>query len=171
MMKIYYSVIELPTGRALAVMSDKGLMWLALRPPTVKRFVREVKSQYGAEPLMDDKKFAALKSELAKYFRGERVKFKIKLDVRGTEFQKKVWASLMKIPYGDVRSYKWIAEQIKNPKAARAVGGALGANPVPIVVPCHRVVNSGGGIGGYGAGVDIKKKLLEVEGELPGRKR
>jgi O-6-methylguanine DNA methyltransferase len=81
----------------------------------------------------------------------------------GTEFERKVWAALNEIPFGETRTYKWIAEKIGNPAAVRAVGRALSKNPIPIVIPCHRVIESDGSIGGYSSGVNIKKRLLELE--------
>ncbi len=102
--------------------------------------------------------------ELVSYFNGTGISFgqEIKL-IAGTEFEKKVWSALKKIPFGETRSYKWIAEKIGNPAAVRAVGQALSKNPIPIVIPCHRVIESDGSIGGFSSGVDIKRRLLEIE--------
>lgn len=108
-----------------------------------------------------------LKSEidvLKEYFGGKQVDFNFPLDlVRGTPFQKKVWAKLMEIPYGECRSYKWVAEQIGHPLAARAVGMANNKNPLPPVIPCHRVIGSDGSLTGYAFGIHVKKQLLEME--------
>ena len=108
-----------------------------------------------------------LKSEidvLKDYFRGKQVHFNFPLDLdQGTMFQKKVWGKLMEIPYGECRSYKWVAEQIGHPQAARAVGLANNKNPLPPVIPCHRVIGSDGSLTGYASGVHIKKQLLEME--------
>lgn len=108
-----------------------------------------------------------LKSEidiLKGYFEGERVNFDFPLDLsEGTAFQQKVWRKLREIPYGERRSYKWVAEQIGHPLAARAVGLANNKNPFPPVVPCHRVVGSDGSLTGYAFGIHIKKYLLEME--------
>jgi methylated-DNA-[protein]-cysteine S-methyltransferase len=81
----------------------------------------------------------------------------------GTDFEKKVWETLRKIPYGETRTYKWLAEEIGKPQAFRAVGNALGKNPIPIIFPCHRVIESDGSLGGYSGGVDIKRRLIEIE--------
>lgn len=101
---------------------------------------------------------------LRKYFQGEQVYFDFPLDLRqGTPFQKKVWKKLQEIPYGECRSYKWIAEQIGQPQAARAVGMANNKNPLPPVVPCHRVIGSNGKLVGYASGLHMKRYLLEME--------
>lgn len=100
------------------------------------------------------------------YFAGESVDFReIPVGLEGgTEFQNLVWDAIHQIPYGEVRSYKWIAEQIGRPKAVRAVGSATGSNPISIVNPCHRVIGSNGKLGGYGGGLDRKQQLLKLEG-------
>lgn len=102
-------------------------------------------------------------SQLEEYFLGKRKKFDIPIILRGTEFQKKVWSSLCNISYGETRSYKEIAEDIGNPKASRAIGMANNRNPIPIIVPCHRVIGTNGELIGYSGGIDIKNKLLELE--------
>ncbi len=101
--------------------------------------------------------------ELTEYLAGERQEFSVALDFRGTPFQESVWSELLKIPYGKTRSYAEVASRIKNPQAVRAVGGANGKNPICIIVPCHRVIASSGSLGGYSGGVEVKKKLLEIE--------
>ena len=104
--------------------------------------------------------------QLMWYFSGERVNFALELDPQaGTDFQKAVWNATYQIPYGEVRSYSWVAHQIGKPKATRAVGTAEGANPLPIIVPCHRVLRSNGALGGYSAGLHWKPKLLALERE------
>ena len=106
-----------------------------------------------------------LQREMDRYFQGRLKKFQFPtVFLSGTAFEKKVWNTLKKIPYGDVRSYQWVANKIGKPKAVRAVGQANGKNCLPIVIPCHRVISSGGGLGGYSGGVGMKKKLLELEG-------
>lgn len=105
-------------------------------------------------------------TQLKEYFKTERKKFELPLDLRGTEFQLKVWKQLQKISYGKTVSYKQIALALGDANSVRAVGGANGANPVPIIVPCHRVINSNGSLGGYTGGVHLKGKLLELEGKL-----
>jgi methylated-DNA-[protein]-cysteine S-methyltransferase len=101
--------------------------------------------------------------ELDEYFHGERRVFTIPLDLRGTPFQKIVWNALLKIPYGAIPSYSDIAEEIGRPSAVRAVGLANNRNPVPIIVPCHRVIGRDGSLTGYAGGLDIKRRLLDIE--------
>lgn len=102
--------------------------------------------------------------ELREYFEGDRQRFDVVLDATGTRFQQQVWTALRDIPYGETRSYRDIAEDIGKPRAVRAVGAANGANPLPIVVPCHRVIGSNGTLTGFGGGIDTKRRLLALEG-------
>lgn len=104
--------------------------------------------------------------ELAEYFAGERREFSVLLHPMGTEFQRAAWAALCAISFGETRSYAQIAQAINNPKACRAVGMANNKNPIPIFIPCHRVVGSDGSLTGYAGGLDVKRKLLEIEGCL-----
>ena len=120
----------------------------------------------GTEATKSEEGLSEAVNLLRRYFSGEPVEFDVDLDLRaGTEFQRMVWKATYRIPYGEVRSYGWIAREIGKPLATRAVGGAEGANPVPIIVPCHRVVRSDGGLGGYSAGLHWKPKLLDRERE------
>jgi methylated-DNA-[protein]-cysteine S-methyltransferase len=102
-------------------------------------------------------------SQLRSYFDGSLREFRLPLDMTGSAFQQRVWREILDIPYGETRSYAGIAAAIGSPKAVRAVGAANGANPVPIIVPCHRVIGSGGKLVGYGGGLALKKRLLELE--------
>jgi methylated-DNA-[protein]-cysteine S-methyltransferase len=106
----------------------------------------------------------SLKTELEEYFKGILREFRQEVVLlRGTDFEKKVWLALRDIPYGETRPYKWLAEKVGNPKAIRAAGRALGRNPLPIIMPCHRIIESDGSIGGYSGGIDIKRRLLDLE--------
>ncbi|MGA2136803.1 MAG: methylated-DNA--[protein]-cysteine S-methyltransferase [Bryobacteraceae bacterium] len=102
-------------------------------------------------------------AQLRAYFAGELRDFELPLDMQGTEFQKRVWDRLLSIPYGETRSYSHVAHAIGTPKAVRAVGAANGRNPVPIVVPCHRVIGAGGSLTGFGGGLPMKRFLLDLE--------
>jgi O-6-methylguanine DNA methyltransferase len=129
---------------------DGFVGWLARRLPDAERV--------DWLPELDD-----LERELTEYFDGRLTRFGVPLDLRGTPFQVSVWRALLEIPYGETCSYAAIADQIGRPRAQRAVGAANGANPVPVLVPCHRVIASGGGLGGYGGGLDAKRRLLAFE--------
>ena len=165
-MKVYYHIFELPTGPAFAAATRAGITRLDLKGDNITDFLSELEAEFGVAPVRSEKPFKLLMRELRAYFSGEPVIFTTRLDVTGTAFQKRVWSELMKIPYGNVRSYKWLARMVGNPQGARAVGGALNKNRVPVLIPCHRVVESSGGLGGYAYGLDIKKMLLELEGIL-----
>jgi len=104
-----------------------------------------------------------IKVELQEYFKGDRESFETPILPIGSDFQKSVWKALLKIEYGAIKSYKEIAKSIKNPKAVRAVANANGANAIAIIIPCHRVIGSDGSLTGYAGGLDIKKRLLEIE--------
>jgi methylated-DNA-[protein]-cysteine S-methyltransferase len=125
---------------------------------------REASRRDDKDPLLGE----AIR-QLAEYLRGKRREFDLPLDLNGTPFQERVWRQLLRIPYGATRSYGELARAVGRPGAARAVGQACGANPVPIVVPCHRVIAAGGALGGYGAGRKLKRRLLDLEKSAPPR--
>jgi methylated-DNA-[protein]-cysteine S-methyltransferase len=107
--------------------------------------------------------FKAAKAQLRAYFNGELRAFDLPLAPTGTPFQQRVWQVLGTIPYGTLASYRWVAEQIGNPKAVRAVGGANARNPLPVVIPCHRVIGRNGALTGFGGGLEIKQRMIELE--------
>lgn len=139
------------------VASEKGLTGLFWK----KRSAPSVESLKGTAP--EIKILALTVRQLEEYFAGKRKEFDVPLYVEGTEFQKRVWDQLCKIPYGETVSYQDIARKIKNDRAVRAVGTANGRNPISIIVPCHRVIAASGKLGGYAGGLDIKTKLLGLE--------
>lgn len=107
---------------------------------------------------------ALVKRELTEYFEEGRTHFSFETSfVGGSEFERLVWNALREVPYGQTRTYKWLAGRIGRPRACRAVGNALGRNPIPIVFPCHRIIEADGSLGGYSSGVDIKRRLIEIE--------
>ena len=163
--KIFYTSVDSPIGAAFIASTPKGICAITLAV-SEEAFLSEIK-EYGA-PQRDDKRFIELIKDLKDYFSGKEADFhKYHLDTStGTEFQKKVWRKLLDIPYGETRSYKWLADEVGSPKGFRAVGGANGKNPVPIIIPCHRVINSDGTLGGYSGGVWIKEWLLKLESGL-----
>lgn len=148
---IFYDIFKTPIGNLFLIFSGKSLVELSFNKPS------DIPYKNGAAP----KRFI---KELESYFRGEGAGFRQEIKfLSGTDFEQSVWLSLNDIPYGETKSYKWVAEKVGSPSAVRAVGQALSKNPIPIVLPCHRVVESGGSIGGYSAGVEIKVRLLEME--------
>jgi methylated-DNA-[protein]-cysteine S-methyltransferase len=152
-------VIPSPIGRLKLVASDKGLaaiLWDNDRPLPI-HLADLVENPVHATLLYAEK-------ELNQYFSGKRKVFSVGLDMRGTHFQKQVWEALLAIPFGETRSYGQIANQLGNPKATRAVGAANGQNPIPIIVPCHRVIGANGKLTGFGGGLEIKDQLLALEG-------
>ena len=115
--------------------------------------------------IYNEKPFAEVRRQLEEYFAGERKSFELPLKLTGTEFQVRVLEELQRIPYGETKSYRDIAERIGRPKAVRAVGAANGRNPIPIIIPCHRVIGSHGELTGFGGGLDTKEALLRLEAE------
>lgn len=166
MEKIFYADIESPMGTLWAANSNKGLIRLNL-PCNEDKFLKELSGQISVEPEYRPSKLDNLSLWLEDYFKGKNNKYEGKFDLRGTDFQKKVWKAIYKIPYGKLTSYGLLARAIRKPKASRAVGNAVGQNPITIIIPCHRVVWNNGGIGGFGGGLDRKRFLLNVEGILP----
>ncbi len=128
-----------------------------------KEFLRELKRRFPVQLIKGPKKNRNVINQLKKYLEGKLQRFDCKLDYEGTPFQKKVWKALTQIPYGETRSYKEIARAIGHPNAFRAVGRANSKNPIPLIIPCHRVIKSKGGLGGFGHGIKVKKRLLEFE--------
>jgi methylated-DNA-[protein]-cysteine S-methyltransferase len=151
-----------PVGALFLAASTKGLVRLEFE-------ARVQKLNPDATQLRESKPaLAPYVRELNDYFAGERREFSLPLDLRGTEFQLACWRALLKIPYGETRSYRDIAQAIGHPQAYRGVGMSNNRNPIAIVVPCHRVIASSGSLCGYGGGLDIKRKLLELEqGSFP----
>lgn len=170
MKAIYYRRIDTKIGRLLLASGEKGLCRIALPGEEEKRFLDDLKKFYGNCLLWDEDAEGEkspinrkAQKELLLYLDGKLKQFSIPLDMRGTDFQKKVWCELLKIPYGKVATYGDIARAVGKPGASRAVGGASHKNPIPIVVPCHRVVGANGSLVGYGGGLELKKKLLDLE--------
>ena len=156
MNSIYYTQIESPLGPLLLAGDERGL-----------RQIQFVNGRHSAKPdpaWIDNREFLReTVRQLGAYFAGELETFDLSLVPGGTPFQQKVWDELCNIPYGETISYGELARRIGNPNASRAVGLANGSNPIPIVIPCHRVIGSNGKLTGYGGGLPIKEKLLALE--------
>jgi len=162
---LYYSQMKSPIGQLWVAVSNKGLVMIEFEG----REFPPVKFDQDVNWVVSDEKTATVTKQLQQYFDGHRTEFTLPLDFHaGTEFQRQCWDLVAKIPYGETRSYQDLAKELKRPNASRAVGGANGSNPIPIVVPCHRVINSDGHLGGYGGGLDRKEQLLALERALPG---
>jgi len=146
-----------PVGPLFLAASTKGLVRLEFEG-RVQKLNSNTTQLQESEPAL-----APYLGELQEYFEGKRREFSFPLDLRGTEFQLACWRALLAIPYGETRSYRDIAEAIGHPHAYRAVGMSNNRNPVAIVVPCHRVIASSGSLCGYGGGLDLKRKLLDLE--------
>ncbi len=157
----YYTFVKSPLGELLLVSDGVSLTHLAME-----------KQSHGPKIASDWQKnvvfplFTQAERQLAEYFAGRRRTFDLPLHAEGTPFQKKVWAALLTINYGETISYGELARRIGQPKAARAVGLANGRNPLSIFIPCHRVVGKSGSLTGYGGGIDRKKKLLDLESSV-----
>ncbi|MBS7652777.1 methylated-DNA--[protein]-cysteine S-methyltransferase [Candidatus Bathyarchaeota archaeon] len=160
---VYYDGMLSPIGEIWIAGSEQGLLKIDLRI-SEEHFLADLRKITPSKPIRDAMKFPKIEGRLEEYFRGNKVIFDIPLDLRGTEFQRDVWRAIYKIPYGRLSSYGRIAEEIGRPRAVRAVGNAVGANPLPIVIPCHRIIRADGGLGGYGGGIDLKLYLLSIEG-------
>jgi len=158
----YSSVPSRLLGTIFVASTQKGVCRIDFHT-TEKEFLRQLKKQIPGKIVKDDSPNRRVLTQLRKYLEGTLKQFDCPLDMEGTAFQKRVWSALKRIPYGKTRSYADVARTIGHPKAFRAVGNANGSNPVPIIVPCHRVIESNGGLGGYGSGIGLKKRLLEFE--------
>jgi len=157
---LYWREIDSPVGRLLLVGDGARLIRLHF--------------QSGPQPLAPGKQwieqpasFEAVTAQLSEYFQGRRRTFDLPLAPRGTEFQRRVWMALREIPYAETISYGELARRIGKPNASRAVGLANGANPLPVIVPCHRVIGADGTLTGFGGGLAVKRKLLALESEAP----
>jgi len=160
---IYYSSFDSSLLRKVFVAStERGVCMVDFLKPE-KIFLKRLKERFPGEIIRDDQKNRDILNQLKKYLKGDLKRFDCKLDLKGTPFQKKVWTALAKIPYGQTRSYKEIAKAIGHPKAFRAVGNSNGQNSIPLIIPCHRVIESNGGLGGFGHGVKVKRQLLDFE--------
>ena len=155
---MYYCYLQTPIGDLLLAGDENALSLIGFPKGPMR---------HDPEPdwIYSEKPFAAARQQLQEYFAGERKEFDLPLQLTGTEFQVRVLEELQRIPYGETTSYADIAERIGRPKAMRAVGAANGRNPIPIIVPCHRVIGSSGDLTGFGGGLDTKEALLRLEAE------
>jgi O-6-methylguanine DNA methyltransferase len=166
MEKLFYTTLKTPIQSLLILSSEKGLVRIMFIDTKQELFLHKLKNEYTDITFVEDKsKNQTALDQLKEYFAGTRKNFTLPLDLRGTPFQKQVWAALGQVPYGQTCSYGEIASRIGKPGSARAVGMANHNNPIPIVIPCHRIIGADGSLTGYGAGIHIKEKLLNLEKE------
>jgi methylated-DNA-[protein]-cysteine S-methyltransferase len=161
-----YTVIDSPVGPLRLVASDAGLVAILWQNDNPRRVRLGTLAERNEHPVLRE-----AGQQLSEYFAGRRKAFTLKLDSAGTPFQRRVWAALLTIPYGETRSYGQIARQLGCPSAVRAVGAANGKNPISIMVPCHRVVGSTGKLTGFAGGLDAKAYLLSLEARHPDLRR
>lgn len=164
--KVIYFYSKSPIGWIYIASTESGICAASLNL-TREDFLNKIEEASGRKPIYDPEAFRSLAEKLESYFRGERVEFDVSFDfLWGTEFQKRVWMILSKIPYGSLTTYGQIASKVGRSKAYRAVGNAVGRNPVFLIIPCHRVIRSDRTLGGFSYGKDTKMKLLQIEGSL-----
>jgi len=162
-LKARYTIVATKLGWVVIGGSEIGLSFLTLPQPSLDAVLAGIED-FVKGAVEEDSAFGDLPLRLQGYFDGEMLTFSDKLDLEGaTAFQQVVWNATRSIPYGEVRSYAWVAKRIGRPGACRAVGGALARNRFPVIVPCHRVVASDGTLGGFGGGLGLKKHLLSLE--------
>lgn len=166
-----WTVLDTPIGPLLVAGTEEGLALVGFRADeaVTARALESMGRRLGSIPVEDAARMAPAAAQFDAYFAGELREFSLPLDWSLiTGFARRVLRELESgVPYGTVVGYQDLADRVGEPGAARAVGAAMGANPLPLVVPCHRVVESGGGIGGFGGGLEIKRALLALEGVLP----
>ncbi len=163
-MRLSCKKMTTPIG-TLFIAADAGF----LRAITCTKNEEKIRAVLGSCKTGSNAIIRSTEEQLREYFDGKRTEFDLPIQLTGTDFQQKSWQTLMQIPYGETRSYSEQAALLGQPNAARAVGTANGHNPISIVVPCHRVIAKSGGLGGYAGGIEIKKKLLDLEKEVSGK--
>ena len=167
------AIFRTPWGWMGLRASSTGITRIVLPRPSRRDVERSLVHSNGVSPTVTPRTardaahwLEEAQAQLVEYLRGARHELTVPVHPTGSPFQRRVWRTIGRIPYGRVRSYRWVATRVGGPEYARAVGLALGANPVPVVVPCHRVVASDGSLGGFTGGLKVKRKLLALEGTL-----
>ena len=163
---LYWATVPGPIGACIVMATEDGVCWTGTPGTAADIGLAWVKRKLSIDRVVEGEKTGPLEQavdELTRYLAGERLQFTCPLDLHGTAFQVNVWQELLRIPYGETRSYLEIAKAIGRPAAVRAVGAANGSNPIAIIVPCHRVIGSNGSLTGYGGGLPAKEWLLALE--------
>jgi methylated-DNA-[protein]-cysteine S-methyltransferase len=167
LLDIAYTEVDTPVGRLLLAATPRGLVRVTFPVESPETVLEQLASTVSPRILESPAQLDEVRRELDLYFDGKLTDFELPLDWQLTKgFYRKVLRATARIPYGKTRSYSQVAKRAGSPRAVRATGTALGSNPLPIVVPCHRVLRSGGALGGYGGGLDVKQALLELEGAV-----
>jgi methylated-DNA-[protein]-cysteine S-methyltransferase len=165
---VSFDVADSPVGPLLLAVTEAGLCRISFDPEP-ERETEELARTFGVRVLRGPREVDRVRRELEEYFEGRRHTFDLPLDLRGRSgFSREILDRLARVPYGEVTTYKSLAVEAGNPRAARAVGTIMNRNPIPIVLPCHRVVGSNGSLVGYGGGLDRKRLLLDLEAGQPG---
>ena len=165
--KVYCTSFDSRIGHIYVASTEKGVCKISVPRETRKDFFSWLEAQFDLDAVVDNKsRNKEVIDQLNRYFNGKLAKFTCPVDLMGTPFQIRVWKELSKISYGVTITYAQLAKRVGVPKGFQAIGRATGANPVPIIVPCHRVVGTGGSLVGYSAGIKTKEFLLRLEGAL-----
>lgn len=165
--QVAVDVMDSPLGKLWLAVGPRGVLAIHYGASADERDLRRIVARYGPGVLRAPKRLDTVKRELDEYFAGKRERFELSVDLSAlTPFQRRVLAATRRVPFGETSTYREVATRARMPTAARATGAALGANPVPIVVPCHRVLASDGTLHGYAGGLDRKRWLLRLEGAL-----
>jgi methylated-DNA-[protein]-cysteine S-methyltransferase len=169
LLDVAYELMDSPIGTLLVAVSPRGLCWVGFGAEAEENELERIARNLGARVLRSPRPVDAARFELDEYFSGRRREFDVPVDIGWLpSFQQEVLVELARVPYGRTDTYGGLASQVGRPRAARAVGGALNRNPVPIVLPCHRIVGANGRLVGYAGGLDRKLALLELEGAILG---
>lgn len=164
---VAYDAVDSPIGTLLVATTDEGLVRISFHSEAEDLVLEELARRVSPRVVKAPRKVAQVARELDEYFARRRKDFDVPLDWRLVgPYARKVLTATAAIPFGQVSTYREVARKAGNPAASRAAGNALGSNPIPVVVPCHRVLRTGGGLGGYGGGLDVKETLLRLEGVL-----
>lgn len=166
---VYYGRVDTDDWSIYVAVTDKGLCYVGSANGGMEAMCNWFeKNRPNAKLIEDGDEVSSYTDQIIAYLNGARKSFDLALDLIGTAFQEAVWTALEEIPFGETRTYTAVAENIGKPKAVRAVGTAIGENPVLMVVPCHRVVSKSGGMAGYRGGIPMKERLLELESKIDG---
>jgi methylated-DNA-[protein]-cysteine S-methyltransferase len=167
LLDVAYATVDSPFGPLLIASTPRGLVKVSLPTYDPDETLEELAERVSPRVLESPTQLDEVRRQLDRYFQGKLKGFDVSLDWRLTAgFRGKVQHAIARIPYGETRTYTEMARSAGNERAVRAAGTACGSNPIPIVIPCHRVLRSGGALGGYGGGLEMKKALLELEGSL-----